>query len=246
MDCNQAWALIDSERPVDAAALERAGRHIERCQECRARLDRDALSPGSLERHRAPPALAARIGAALDGAARAAPLVERRTAARRLAALAASFLIGAVLAGAYATRIAVPDPELRLAEEAISDHVRARLAERPMQVASSDQHTVKPWFAGRLDLSPPVKDLARDGFPLEGARIDYLARRPVAALVYRHRQHGIDLFVRPADGVADRSPVASSDRGYNVLMWTAGGFGYVAVSDVNAADLARFQALVGR
>src|SRR5438128_1404055 len=127
MDCSDAWAAIESDGPVDAQLLERAGRHLERCEHCRARLDHDALPAGQLERFGAPPELVARIGAALDGAARVAPAIERRGMLRRIAAMAATFLLGAVLAGAYTTRLAQPDPAERLAEEAISDHVRARL-----------------------------------------------------------------------------------------------------------------------
>jgi anti-sigma factor RsiW len=165
---------------------------------------------------------------------------------RRIAAMAATFLLGAVLAGAYTTRLAQPDPAERLAEEAISDHVRARLTGGAMQVASSDQHTVKPWFTGKLDLSPPVKDLVADGFPLQGGRLDYLGQRPVAALVYQRRKHAIDLFVRPASGVADQAPTLRSDRGYNVVSWISGGFGFIAVSDVAAEDLLQFQKLAAR
>ena len=246
MECNDAWAAIESETPVDAQLLERAGRHLERCDACRAKLDSDAVSAGQLERFRAPPELVARIGAALDGAARVAPAIERRGMLRRIAALAAAFLIGAVLAGTYATRMVRPDPSERLVEEAISDHVRARLTGGAMQVASSDQHTVKPWFTGKLDLSPPVKDLGAEGFPLVGGRLDYLGWRPVAALVYHRRQHAIDLFVRPADGAPDAAPQLHSERGYNVVNWTAGGFGFIAVSDVSADDLLQFQRLTAR
>jgi anti-sigma factor RsiW len=243
VDCSAAWSLLESERPIDAGALDRANRHLEGCAACQARLAREALAPGQVERFCAPPTLAARVGAALDGADRAAPLVERRTAWRRLAALAAAFLVGAVLAAGYATRLTRPEPGDRLAEQAVSGHIGAQLAGRAVQIASSDQHTVKPWFAGRLDLSPPVRDLAGEGFPLVGARLDYLARRPAAVLVYRHRLHGIDLFVQPASGLGPPAG-ARSDRGYNVLSWSSGGFDFLAVSDLNTADLGRFRDLI--
>ena len=246
MDCEAAWTALESERAVDAALLERAGRHLEHCADCLARLERGALPTGTLERHRAPAALAARVGAMLEGAARGAASTDRRGLWRRLGGLAASFLVGAVLAGAYATRIAQLGDEARVVEEAISEHVRVRMAGQAMQVASSDRHVVKPWFSGRLDLSPPLRDLAADGFPLQGARVDYLDRRPVAALVYRIRQHSIDLFVLPATPGAAQPPAAHAERGFNTLTWTADGFRFVAVSDVNAQDLARFQALLAR
>jgi anti-sigma factor RsiW len=117
------------------------------------------------------------------------------------------------------------------------------MADHLTDVASSDQHTVKPWFHGKLDFAPPVDDFAGDGFPLIGGRLDYLDHRSVAALVYRHAQHPINLFVYPADG-PDMAPVASVETGYNILHWRSGGMDFWAVSDVNAAELADFEKLL--
>jgi anti-sigma factor RsiW len=241
VDCNAAWTVLESDRPVDTAALERASRHVEHCPACRARIERDALPAGKLERFRAPPELAVRIDAALDGVAHGAAVAERRTAWRRVAALAASFLIGAVLAGGYAMRLQGPDTQRDLVAQAVSAHIGAQMGDRLTQVASADQHTVKPWFAGRLDMSPPVRDLSAHGFVLQGARLDYLDRRPTAVVVYQHRKHAIDVFARPA--VEAAALAVRADRGYNTVSWAADGFAFIAVSDLNTSDLARFQAV---
>jgi anti-sigma factor RsiW len=120
-------------------------------------------------------------------------------------------------------------------------HLRALAAPQPFDVASSDRHVVKPWFNGRIDFAPPVVELAPQGFPLVGGRLDYLDGRPVAALVYRRRLHSINLFVRPAPALA--SPVAATTRrdGYSLVRWVAGGLEYWAVSDVDTGDLQAFR-----
>jgi anti-sigma factor RsiW len=107
-------------------------------------------------------------------------------------------------------------------------------------VASSDQHTVKPWLSSKLDFSPPVPDLSPAGFPLVGGRMDYLNNRLVAALVYRSRQHVINLFVCPDQHAKKVALEAQSKNGYNVLRWTDSGMAFWAISDVNAADLRQF------
>ena len=109
-----------------------------------------------------------------------------------------------------------------------------------MDVVSTDQHTVKPWFDGRLDFAPPVKDLKADGFPLAGARLDYLAGRPVAALVYQRRLHDIDLFVWPDAGHVTPGPAETSVSGYNAIHWNQDGMVFWAVSDLNSQELADF------
>ena len=131
-----------------------------------------------------------------------------------------------------------------LPDAVVSDHIRALQPGHLMDVVSTDQHTVKPWFDGRLDFAPPVKDLAAEGFPLTGGRLDYLAGKPVAALIYKRRQHVIDLYVWPDGGQLDRGPTSGSRSGYNFLHWSQDGMSFWAVSDLGADELADFVKLV--
>ena len=114
------------------------------------------------------------------------------------------------------------------------------MGEHLFDVRSTDQHTVKPWFLGKLDFSPPVNDLARAGFPLTGGRLDYVAGRTVAALVYMRGQHTINVFVWPDASSASRASAARTIRGFHVRHWALAGMSYWAVSDVNDADLEQF------
>ena len=130
-----------------------------------------------------------------------------------------------------------------LIAQAVATHVRATLDKELITIASSDQHTVKPWLSARLDYSPPVLDLAKDGFPLVGGRLDTLEKRPCATLVYRYRNHMIDVFVRPESSDA---PAMRTMRGFNVAHAHGAGWDWLAVSDVSADVLAQFVERLGR
>jgi anti-sigma factor RsiW len=144
------------------------------------------------------------------------------------------------LAWSVGLYLALPGPAQRLQEELVASHTRALMTGHAIDVVSSDRHTVKPWFNGRLDFSPAVFDLSAQGFALTGGRLDYLEQRPVAALVYQHKAHPINLFVWPAKA-GDDAPKSASRLGYNLLHWTRGGLSYWAVSDLNSGELAQFR-----
>jgi anti-sigma factor RsiW len=148
---------------------------------------------------------------------------------------------GAGLAVAAALALVIVPPRGGgLTDSVIASHIRALQPGHLMDIVSTDQHTVKPWFNGRLDYSPPVKDLASEGFPLVGGRLDYLDGRPVAALAYRRAQHVIDLYVWPSGrGIAAPSG-GGEHNGYNYVRWSQNGMEFWAVSDVNQAELGEF------
>ena len=187
-------------------------------------------------RYSAPPNLAPRIGAALD----AASATQRPAAGWRPAVMAASIVAAMVMSSATTWYVTASQRQAGLAQELVASHVRSLQVDHLTDVASSDQHMVKPWFAGKLDLAPPVVDLTVQGFPLLGCRLDYLDRQPVAALVFRHKQHVINLFV----GVPSSSGVSTAPpamQGYNLRFWRDGDFSFWAVSDLNATDLGAFE-----
>jgi anti-sigma factor RsiW len=152
-------------------------------------------------------------------------------------ALSASGLL-IIFAGYLLTRPAADD---RIASEIISSHVRSLMTSNHLiDVPSEDPHTVKPWFNGKLDFSPPVKDLTAQGFALIGGRLDYIANRPVAALIYERRKHQINVFIWPS-ATADTKPAAELRQGYNLIHWTKSGMTYWAVSDLNLAELRQLE-----
>ena len=149
----------------------------------------------------------------------------------------------AALAMALMLLLILPRGGDDLARQLVDSHVRSLLAEHLVDVPSSDRHTVKPWFVGKIDAAPPVVDLAAQGFPLVGGRLDYLDRRVVAALVYRHGGgHIVNLFVWPQPGAADAAPTVETEEGYRLLHWVRSGLEFWAVADIDLSELQAFQA----
>lgn len=204
-------------------------------------------------RYTPPPELAARLRAQLDATALPAPAATARPAVPRprwrWRPLEALGLVGLGAAGAWLAALmflAAPVPA-GLLDELATSHVRSLQATHLMDVASTDQHTVKPWFAGKLDFAPPVPDLQADGYTLAGGRLDYVQGRNVAALVYRPGRHVVNLFVWPAaPGQPEQAPTPATQRGFNLVGWTHAGLQAWAVSDMNAAELQAFAQAVLR
>jgi len=247
MKCVEAAASLSAyvDRETDWLHAHALRRHLRSCPRCTA--EHEALVAlrariqAEVPRFTAPSALRSRVRATLESAHATAPL-RPGLAPRRW-----SWFTGGALAGCVATALAwfvgtaLLDWRVNqdVAVEAVGAHVRASLGNHLIQVASSDQHTVKPWLSARLDYSPPVPDLAARGFPLLGARIDYVERHPVATLVYGYRNHTIDVYVRPE---ASRwSPSALRNvRGFNVAHATGGGMDWLAISDASPEALTAF------
>jgi anti-sigma factor RsiW len=240
---DQLPAYFDGE--LDAAEGRSFEDHLTACPDCAHELAtlrdlRDSLQDESL-RHRPPAGLEERVRSALLMVEPSRPAV--RPWATRLAAagaLAAAVLLGAGLTLALRT----PSGDDRLAQEVAANHARSLLADHLFDVASTDRHTVKPWFQGRTDFSPPVNDLKEQGFALAGGRLDFVDGRTAAALVYRRRQHVINLFVWPAAAGSESGVKMSSRRGYNLAHWTESSLNFWAVSDLNGEELAEFARLV--
>jgi anti-sigma factor RsiW len=219
-------------------------RHLEQCPACATALERlralsAALGDPALY-HQAPPDLPRRVRA---GVRRAGSPGKRLIWRPVLAAAAAAVLVAVALWGAMRGLSATLADE-RPARDVVASHVRSLMLEKHwVDVESSDQHTVKPWFIGKVDVAPEVKDLSAQGFPLLGGRLDYIDDRPAAALVYRRDKHLINVFIWRVSG-KDRPPEALERQGYHLIRWTDNGRTVWVVSDLNAEALHRFAELL--
>jgi anti-sigma factor RsiW len=259
MTCETARTLThgyaDGELDLERS-LEIEG-HIADCTTCNAtlreiRLMRSALRSGVVS-FNAPDVLRAKIRVDI-GDARRTKGVGRRASATRIASIlrppsrwagamaAAAVLMIVVLAGGLRRPGSSTDD--LIGNEIAASHVRSLMANHLADVISTNQHTVKPWFDGKIDFAPAVVDFAAQGFPLAGGRLDYIDGHPVAALVYRYRLHVINLFTWPAAHAADTQLRLAKQEGYNSVHWTESGMEYWAVSDVAPPELERFAQLV--
>ena len=244
MDCNQTKPLIaahlDGELDVirDAEVIA----HLDRCPSCADAALAHAAGRGlvqeKLPRYTAPSDLHADIRKALCAEFKTTAQLHVLPFLGKTLGLAASIALIASAGYQWGVR---RERSLQFTGEIVSNHVRALLTGHAYDVVSSDQHTVKPWFAGKLDFSPTVPDLSTDGFSLLGGRVDRLGNHPVATLVYGRRKHVIDLYVWV--GASQMSPATFTRDGYNVIGWTQGELNFVAVSDLSLPELTTFSSL---
>lgn len=271
MDCSRFLELLHPwlDGELDLVHALEMERHSDGCGACLAETAalRDLkarLSQGALA-FAAPPGLAARVRSALPAASPARPAAGgsgavgprsegsstrgwrpwNRSRAKMSAAVLASALVLALAAAVFwATQAGFRRDGL--AGEMVACHVRSLQADHLFDVASTDRHTVKPWFTGKLDFSPPVADFSEEGFPLVGGRLEYLDGHPAAALVYRRHLHVINVFCWPAAGADKGGMSPKTLQGYHTLFWSRDGFRFGAVSDLNAEELGQFVRLLDR
>jgi len=266
MTCEEATKLMDGylDGELDPMTSQKIEQHLRECHNCEQAYEACTALAHAISRgvpyYKAPAELRQRIQSSLRDAVgvsasrSAAPenhgLLTSPRAERRLVlpeipwnwlALAAAIILAAIVASSFLPGLRPPSSEQFLATQLIASHVRSLMADHLTDVASSDQHTVKPWLDTKLDFAPPVVDLSSQGFPLVGGRLDYLDNRPVAALVYQRRKHFINLFVWPAASDASKAPKTITRQGYQLLHWADSDFNYWAVSDVNVNDLQFFE-----
>jgi anti-sigma factor RsiW len=262
MNCEEATKLMDGylDGELDPITSQTIERHLRDCRDCDQAYETHRLFLRAIGNatpyYKAPAGLRERIQSSLrdgiverptqNGGRDAQPQFTGRQPGPRTIllgtswnwlALAAAVIFAAVIISNLVPRLQRPGADQFLATQLIASHVRSLMANHLTDVASSDQHTVKPWLDTKVDFAPPVVDLSSEGFPLVGGRLDYFDSRPVVALIYQRRKHFINLFVWPAESNATTATKAISRQGYHLLHWVDSDFNYWAVSDVNANDL---------
>ncbi|HEX2633213.1 MAG TPA: anti-sigma factor [Bradyrhizobium sp.] len=239
MTCDEAevllHALIDGE--LDAGHAREVEDHIATCPHCAKQLAvyremSKAITAADLS-YAAPASLRRRIEATL-------PEVRKPNRRAVLRGFAMGSAVSAIAASGIVAIVLRSDDEARIESEIVSAHLRSLQAGHLTDVLSTDQHTVKPWFNGKLDVAPPVVDLTSQGYTLIGGRLDYVDARAVGAIVYRRRLHVINLFVTQTASTEHRPARTETFQGFNIRTWSDGGLNYWAVSDLAADELAEF------
>jgi anti-sigma factor RsiW len=227
--------LVD--RELDAANTALLEAHVARCEACREELERleavRRLLVSDGVRHSAPESLRARIAAMPEFAPRAAN-------DNRIPRWLGPAVGGALAASLAMVTFVPPAATVAVDQELVSSHVRSLQPGHLTDVQTTNQHIVKPWFNGRIDFAPPVPELADQGFPLVGGRLDSIGGKTVPAIVYKRRLHTVNLFVWPAQDSSDRAFVKD---GFAVREWSRNGLRFAAVSDIPAAELSQFEQL---
>jgi anti-sigma factor RsiW len=245
MTCVPAKSLLESylDDELDAAQTAHVAEHLASCSSCAGvhaqLLELRAAIRAHAPYYRAPAGLRERVQVSLRQADRQATRRDARFW-RRMAIAAAILLAVSAAWNIALLRSRTSSVDL-IAQDVLSSHVRSLMGAHLLDVPSSDQHTVKPWFNGKLDFSPDVRDFAAQGFPLIGGRIDYVSGHPAAVLVYQRRKHIINVFTWPS-GATDGGPKLDRN-GYHVVHWNISGMSWWAVSDLNLGELQQFENL---
>jgi anti-sigma factor RsiW len=239
LNCNDCadWLhpYLDNELETEMAV--RVNMHIAKCASCKARFAELQTLRDGIRQHApyypAPELIQQRIMSQINRQKPAFSSRQWLAPAFSATALAASIML----------YLAMPSSQDMLMEEVVSSHVRSLQEQHLMDVASTDKHTVKPWFNGKIDFAPPVYDFAEQGYPLIGGRLDYIRHQNVAALSYHRNKHVINLFVIP-NNAADAEIHAASKRGFNIVSWQKNNMAFEAVSDLNGQELQAFAQMI--
>ncbi|MDB5342335.1 MAG: hypothetical protein JWP89_712 [Schlesneria sp.] len=243
MNCEEVVSLLHpyTDGELDLVRHLQIEQHLQGCAACAEQEQhlqslRIAISSPSL-RYQAPESLRARVQATMPAVVR-----KRSMPALQRATMAASVLLLVGMSATMGMLLSRPGSSMdeRLADSVVAEHVRSIQVDHLTDVVSSDRHTVKPWFQGKLDFAPNVPDLSEQGYVLSGGRLDYLVDRPVAALVYLRRLHAINVFIRPAPSEEPKTVHALTRQGFHIRQWQQSGMAYWAISDLNDEELDEF------